>query len=234
MSKFELIESIRKDKGYVLFALIDPDSKNDKILDEILNKINNSIFDAVLVGGSSIIDDKLISRLIHIKNNTDLPLLLFPGSSNQVTNQIDSMLYLNLISGRNPKYLIEEQVESAIFIKENNIETIPTAYILLDGGTKTSVHIASNTAPLDMNDYKTVLSHALAGEYLGNKIIYFDCGSGSKRIMDYKLLNQIKKSVNIPIMVGGGIKKLEQINKFVSNGASYVVIGNVLENSSLE
>ena len=234
MSKFSLIESIRKKNGHVLFALIDPDFKNDKILNQILDKINNSEFNAILVGGSSISDDKLISRLIHIKNNTKLPIILFPGSSKQVTNQIDSMLYLNLISGRNPKYLIEEQVESAIFIKENNIETIPTAYILLDGGEKTSVHKVSETSPLDMNNYEMILSHALAGEYLGNKLIYFDCGSGARNIMNYQLLNRIKQSINIPIMVGGGIKRLEEINKLVENGASYVVVGNLLESGFLE
>ena len=123
--------------------------------------------------------------------------MLFPGSSSQITSNIKTMLYLNLISGRNPKYLIEEHVNGSMNIYENNITAIPTAYILLNGGNKTSVEIVSETSPLDMSDRDNVLKHALAGQYLGNQIIYFDCGSGAENIMDPSLLQYIKKYINI-------------------------------------
>ena len=114
-------------------------------------------------------------------------------------------------------------------IYENNITAIPTAYILLNGGNKSSVEIVSETSPLDMSDRDNVLKHALAGQYLGNQIIYFDCGSGAENIMDPSLLQYIKKYINIPIMVGGGIKSDKDIKALISNGASYIVCGSMYE-----
>lgn len=232
MNAFSEIEAIRKNKGFCILSLIDPDLKNDSHLYEIIKKSNNPTFDAILIGGSKIEDDNFENRVKIIKENSDLPLLLFPGSSKQLTKQIKTVLYLNLISGRNPKYLIEEHVEGAMKIKEFNLKTIPTAYILLDGGTHTSVQKVSKTEPLDMNDMDLVLSHALAGQYLGNKIIYFDCGSGSMNIIRTDLLKYISENIEIPIMVGGGIKSNDDIKSLIKAGASYIVIGNILEDVS--
>ena len=134
MNAFERIELVREKKGYCILSLIDPDLKNDPRLTEIIKKSNNKLFDGILVGGSSIEDDKFESRVNTIKDNSHLPIMLFPGSVRQLTSLIDSVLYLNLISGRNPKYLIEEHVEGAFKVKEYNLCPIPTAYILLDGG----------------------------------------------------------------------------------------------------
>ena len=157
--------------------------------------------------------------------------MLFPGSFNQITPQIKTVLYLNLISGRNPKYLIEEHVKGAMKIQKYSIFTVPTAYILLDGGNTTSVQKVSKTEPLNMSDTELVLSHALAGKYLGNKLIYFDCGSGAKKSMMPSLVKYISDNVNIPIMIGGGIKSKETIDKLIESGASFVIIGNFLESS---
>ena len=230
MSTFDYLNKIKTDNGFCLLALIDPDKKNDSRLDVILSKINCSSFDAILIGGSKIEDDLLEERINYIKSNTKLPLISFPGSSNQISNQINCMLYLNLISGRNPKYLIEEQVKGAQKIKKFNIEAIPTAYILLNGGNTTSVSDVSNTNPLSMENKDNVLSHALAGEFMGNKLIYFDCGSGSDNSMTLDLLKYISNNINIPIVVGGGITSYKQAHDFYNKGASFVVIGNALEN----
>ena len=230
MSIFNYLNQRKTDNGFCLLALIDPDKKNDSRLDIILSRINDTSFDAILVGGSRIEDDLLEQRIDYIKSNTKLPLISFPGSSNQISEQINCMLYLNLISGRNPKYLIDEQVKGAKKIKKLNIETIPTAYILLDGGDITSVSDISNTEPLLMNDKDNILSHALAGQFMGNKLIYFDCGSGSNNTMTSELLEYVSKNVNIPIVVGGGINSYKQAHDFHKNGASFVVIGNALEN----
>ena len=231
MNSFEKIELIRKSKGYCILSLIDPDCKNDKHLSKLIQKSNSSFFDGILVGGSNISDDKFEDRIKIINEKSKLPLLLFPGSFNQITPQIKTVLYLNLISGRNPKYLIEEHVKGAMKIQKYSIFTVPTAYILLDGGNTTSVQKVSKTEPLNMSDTELVLSHALAGQYLGNKLIYFDCGSGAKKSMMPSLVKYISDNVNIPIMIGGGIKSKETIDKLVESGASYVIIGNFLESN---
>jgi len=231
---FQELEQLRKNKGYAIFALIDPDKKNDPYLKPIIETINNGDFDAILVGGSSIEDDKIKDRIQYIKDNTKLPLILFPGSSNQITDNINAMLYLTLISGRNIKYLIEEHVESALTIKKLNLETIPTAYILLDGGNQTSVAKVSQTTPLSMDDYNNVLSHALAGQYLGNKLIYFDCGSGALNMMNTELLKYVSTNIDIPIIVGGGIRSRSDANLLIDNGASYIVMGTVIEENTKE
>jgi len=178
---------------------------------------------------SAALAEPLLIKIINEKSK--LPLLLFPGSFNQITPQIKTVLYLNLISGRNPKYLIEEHVKGAMKIQKYSIFTVPTAYILLDGGNTTSVQKVSKTEPLNMSDTELVLSHALAGQYLGNKLIYFDCGSGAKKSMMPSLVKYISDNVNIPIMIGGGIKSKETIDKLIESGASYVIIGNFLESS---
>ena len=228
---FDTLQNIVKSNGFGLIALIDPDKKNDLKLEKILSTINESSFNAIFIGGSRIEDNLYEKRLEYIKTKTSLPLILFPGSSNQVSKHITCMLYLNLISGRNPKYLIEEQVKSSEKINQLNIETIPTAYILLDSGESTSVQDVSNTKPLSMTDKDVILSHALAGQFMGNKFIYFDCGSGSANSMNLDLLNFISLNIKIPIIVGGGIKSYSQARDFSSKGASYVVVGNALENN---
>ena len=231
MSIFNYLNEKKTNNGFCLLALIDPDKKNDLKLETILSTINNSSFDAILVGGSRIEDNLLEERIKYIKSHTTLPLISFPGSSNQISEQINCMLYLNLISGRNPKYLIDEQVKGAHKIKTLKIETIPTAYILLDGGISTSVSNVSKTTPLAMEDKENVLSHALAGQFMGNKLIYFDCGSGSNNTITSDLLEYVSKNIEIPIVVGGGIKSYKQAHSFYKSGASFVVIGNSLENN---
>ncbi len=226
---FAEIEKKRVSKGHVKLALIDPDSKNDLNFEKIINRIYNSDIDGVLIGGSNVEEKLYEKRIEYLTSAINLPIMLFPGSSSQITSKINTMLYLNLISGRNPKYLIEEHVSGSMYIYENNIKAIPTAYILLNGGNQTSVEIVSGTSPLDMCDYTNVLKHALAGQYLGNQILYFDCGSGAENIMDPSLLSHIKKYVKIPIMVGGGIKSEKDMNMLISNGASYIVCGTMYE-----
>ena len=225
---FDLIEAKRKELGHFVFGLIDPDVKNDNKLKKIISHINDTC-NGILVGGSHISDDNISARIDIINNESMLPVLLFPGSWKQITRNINAMLYLNLISGRNTRYLIEEHVSGAKLIKKYNIETIPTAYILLDGGSQTSVQKVSDTKALNMSDYDNILSHALAGQHLGNKFIYFDCGSGAKNKINLELLSYINKNIEIPIIVGGGITTDNEIKDVVRAGASYVVIGNSIE-----
>ena len=226
---YEIIKKIKDELGYCKLALIDPDLKNDIKIHKIIKKINSSYFNGILIGGSNIEDDKYEQRVEFIRNNTDLPLIVFPGSAKQISKQIDTILYLNLISGRNPKFLIEEQVKGSMKIYNFNINAIPTAYILLDGGIESAVSKFSNTQPLSMNNKELVLEHALAGQYLGNELIYFDNGSGAKNKIDINLLKYVSDYINIPIIVGGGLKNDKDIEEVVDAGASYVVLGTYFE-----
>ena len=155
---FEQLEKNRKLNGTQVLALVDPDTKNDSKLPKIMEIINMSEFDAILVGGSFISDNLFEERIAYIKNNTNLPVIIFPGDSRQISKNASAILFLSLLSGRNPKYLIEEQVSSSSQIYKNNLETIATGYLLLKTDKKSAVEEISNTEPLDMNNVDNILS----------------------------------------------------------------------------
>tara|TARA_B100002052_G_scaffold233932_2_gene217061 strand:+ start:14080 stop:14817 length:738 start_codon:yes stop_codon:yes gene_type:complete len=228
---FENLELKRGELGTLSFALIDPDLKNDSKLDKILNNINQSEFDAILVGGSSIEDNKFEDRVKYIKSSTDLSVILFPGGSSQVSNAADAILFTSLISGRNPKFLIEEQVKSSLKIHNSKLEVIPTGYLLLETDKKSAVEIISNTNPIPMNDIDLILSHALAAQYLGKKLLFLETGSNSNYPVNNEIIKQINSILDIPIIVGGGIKNLKDAIEVSSSGASYIVIGSLIEES---
>lgn len=223
-----LLKILDKD-NFGFLALIDPDTKNDVILNQLIESINNSKFSAILVGGSSIEDDKYEQRLQQIKKSSNKPIILFPGSSKQISKNADAILFTSLLSGRNPKYLIEEQVKGVKLIKEYNLEVIPTGYLLLGTSEKTSVEKVSQTEPLDPSDYENVLHHCLAAQYFGMQFIYLENGSGSELSIDFELIKYLKSNLDIPIIVGGGIKKTSQIQEIKSAGADLIVIGTALE-----
>ena len=229
MKIYSKLELIRLKRGAVAIALLDPDAKNDDGLKKMVQLVNDSDFDAIFVGGSLISDNEFESRIKTVKDNTDIPIIIFPGSSNQLSEYADALLFLSLISGRNPQYLIGEHVKSAPVIHKMKLETIPTAYILLDGGVRSSVEIMSNTSPIPMNKHDIILAHALAGEYLGNKLIFLEAGSGAKNHAACELISIISKQIQIPIVVGGGVNTLEAAGKLVSSGANYIVTGTQIE-----
>ena len=229
MSTFLKLEKIRADRGAVAIALLDPDIKNDNVLLNMLQLINKSDFDAIFIGGSLISDNKFESRLEEVTKNTELPVIIFPGSSNQLSQHADAVLFLSLISGRNPQYLIGEHVKSAPIIHNINLEAIPTAYILLDGGERSSVEVMSNTSPIPMNKHDIILAHALAGEYLGNSFVFLESGSGAKNHAASEVVSIISKQLKVPIIVGGGINTSASAQSLVSSGAGYIVTGTKIE-----
>ncbi len=227
------IYSLLKENKCTAFALLDPDVKNDKLLKNHVDTINESGFSAILVGGSLILDNNFDERIKFIKKNTSLPVVIFPGSSKQLSSHADAILYLTLLSGRNPQYLIGEHVESAPIIKSLNIEPIPTGYILLDsGGDKTSVEVMSNTNPLPMNKPDIILAHALAGQYLGCKYIFLECGSGATKPASQEVINLLSQNLDIPIIVGGGITTPQQAQEISKAGANHIVVGTFIENGA--
>jgi len=229
MTIFSKIENIRESRGCAAFALIAPDSKNDIDLIKMVNLINSCDFDAILVGGSLIMDHHFEERINTISNNTELPVIIFPGSSRQLSAAADAVLYLSLLSGRNPQYLIGEQVESAPIIYSLGIEPISTGYILLDGGSQTSVQIMSNTNPLPMVKRDIVLAHALAAQFLGKQLLFFECGSGSSNHAHSELVSYITSHVKIPLMIGGGVNSAGSAGDLSLAGAGYIVIGTKIE-----
>ncbi len=229
MTTFASLEKVRLRRGACALALIDPDTKNDAHLGEMVNLIVETDFDAILVGGSLIMDERFEDRLKYIKSITTLPLVIFPGSSRQLSKLADAVLFLSLISGRNPQYLIGEQVQSSPMIHCLGLETIPTGYILLNGGSISSVQVMSNTNPLPMDKPDIVLAHALAGQYLGMKLIFLESGSGAELNASTELVKTIAQNLDIPIVVGGGVRSPQSASGLVEAGAGYVVIGNALE-----
>ena len=212
-----------------VLALIDPDQKNDNILDELIQSINSNNFSAILVGGSSIADNQFQNRIKKIKDNSTKPIIIFPGSSEQISQHADAILFTSLLSGRNPKYLIEEQVKGVKLIKEYNLPVISAGYILIGTSLNTSVVSVSQTEPIDQKDYEKILNHSLVAQYFGMKYIYLEQGSGANNPIDSNLVKFLKKNIKIPIIVGGGITKKEEIIGLKNAGADFVVISTILE-----
>ncbi len=229
MNTFLKLEKIRAERGAVAIALLDPDIKNDNALLDMLQLVNESDFDAIFIGGSLISDNEFESRLEEVTKNTELPVIIFPGSSNQLSQHADAVLFLSLISGRNPQYLIGEHVKSAPIIHNMNLEAIPTAYILLDGGVRSSVEVMSNTSPIPMNKHDIILAHALAGEYLGNSCVFLESGSGAQNHATSEVVSIISKQLKIPIIIGGGINTSTSAQSLVNSGAGYIVTGTKIE-----
>jgi putative glycerol-1-phosphate prenyltransferase len=223
-----LIKTI-KEKGSAYIVLIDPDKKNKDNIENLIEKGNKSNVDAFFVGGSLIMDSKYESRVKSIKDNSDIPVILFPGGVNQISSYFDAMLFSSMISGRNPQYLIGDQVISAPIIKDLGIETISTGYILIDGGVQSMVQVMSDTNPIPMNRIDAIIAHALAAQYLGMKLIYLEAGSGASKSIENNIIKSVSKTVDVPLIVGGGLRDPEVISDKVSAGASIIVTGTIVE-----
>ena len=232
MSIFQnLIEIIEK-KGSAYIVLIDPDKKNNDNIEDIVEKGNTSNVDAFFVGGSLIMDSKYEHRVKSIKSNSDIPVILFPGGVNQINSYFDAMLFMSMISGRNPHYLIGEQVISAPIIKDLGIETISTGYILIDGGVQSMVQVMSDTNPIPMDRIDAIISHALAAQYLGMKLIYLEAGSGATKSINDDIIKSVSKVIDIPLIIGGGLRDPEIVSAKVNSGASIIVTGTITEEDS--
>ena len=216
-------------KRKLLAILIDPDKTDLSNVALLSQKINDSPATHVFVGGSSVENNSIDDLIQQLKNEITLPILLFPGNPTQISDKADGILFLSLISGRNPDYLIEHQVNAVPILKKTNLEIIPTGYILIESGQETAVSRVSKTKPLNRKNPNYVLQTAQAGEMLGKKLIYLEAGSGAKQTVPLEMIALVSLNTSIPLLVGGGINNKKGIEKAYEAGADIVVIGTAFE-----
>ena len=219
-----------KRKGNKSFALlIDPDKVDNRSMENLVKLSVDARVDYFLVGGSLVISDYLIECVKFIKKNSKIPVILFPGSISQICSEADALLYLSLISGRNPEMLIGQHVVSAPAVKQSKLEVMSTGYMVIDGGAPTTVSYISNASPLPSNKEEIAVCTAMAGEMLGMKLIYMDAGSGAEKPVSTNMIKSVAASISIPLIVGGGITNPEQAYLDCQAGADVIVIGNAIE-----
>jgi len=224
---FNFCQSVQA--GKKLFSvLIDPEAFNSSLTQNLLNSIPEKTTH-LFVGGSTDLHNKTQEVVINLKKHTDLPIFLFPGDYLQITGSADALLFLTLLSGRNAEYLIGQQVKAVGLIKKTNLEVISTGYILIDGGSDSSVARISKTKPISQKNIQQIVNTAIAGEYLGCKLIYLEAGSGAINPVSPDIISLVKKNISIPLIVGGGIKTQTQIQNAYNAGANMVVMGTFFE-----
>jgi len=229
LTTFQRILNIKQAKGAGYFVLIDPDKWQSDELTDFAIQASEDGADAVLVGGSLLMSASFDALVRLIKQKISIPLIIFPGSPTQVSKYADALFFLSLISGRNPTFLISEQVKAAPVIKTLGIEAISVGYMLIESGTTTSSEFMSNTRPIPRDKPDIAKATALAAEYFGMKMIYLEAGSGAKHSVPETMIQEVRDYVSMPIIVGGGIRTPEDAYRKVQAGASFVVTGNVLE-----
>ena len=229
----QLVE--KKKTGKKSFAvLIDPDKVDNAAVEQLVGLAIESRVDYFFVGGSLVISNHLDDCISQIKTSCNIPVILFPGSPSQISRYADAVLYLSLISGRNPELLIGQHVVSAPFIKRSGLEIISTGYMVIDGGAPTTVSYISNATPIPADKNDTAMCTAMAGEMLGMKLVYMDAGSGAKRPITEQMIELVAKNIEVPLIVGGGITDPEKAYLNCKAGADLIVVGNAIEkNTSL-
>lgn len=214
-----------------LAILLDPEKINWDEWEITVQAIQSSPAHMILVGGSShstLAVDQLVQEL---KKAIDLPVFLFPGNSTQLSAQADAILFLSLLSGRNPEYLIQQQVDAVPALMQLDLEVISTGYLLIESGQVTSVERVSNTQPISRTDIDLAVHTAKAGEYLGSKLIYLEAGSGAKFPVPLEMVEAVSNAIAVPLIVGGGLRTLQEIQAAYAAGADVVVIGTAFEDN---
>ncbi len=220
----------RKKQGKKSFAvLIDPDKVDIDAIHKLVQLGQEAKVDYFFVGGSLVISSHLDECIQQIKATCNIPVILFPGSPSQVSSYADALLYLSLISGRNPELLIGQHVISAPFIKRSGLEIMSTGYLVIDGGAPTTVSYISNATPIPADKNEIAMCTAMAGEMLGMKLIYMDAGSGAKKPITEKMIEKVAKHIDIPLIIGGGITNPEKAYLNCKAGADIIVVGNAIE-----
>jgi putative glycerol-1-phosphate prenyltransferase len=230
-SIYKHIVSSAKTSEKLLAVLIDPDKMKLPRVPSFMSKVNQSIATHIFVGGSEVDEDATELLVEAIKKTTNLPVVLFPGDKLQITDKADGILFLSLISGRNPEYLIGQHVDSVSKLKTTDLEIIPTGYILIENGKQTAVERISNTKPIKRLAIDVIENTAIAGQFLGMKLIYLEAGSGATHAIEPIIISSVKRQLNIPLIVGGGIRTKSAMDSAFTAGADLVVIGTAFEDN---
>jgi putative glycerol-1-phosphate prenyltransferase len=231
---YQQLVSAKKNQQKLLAILIDPDKTTPDEIKKTAKKIKKIRPDWILTGGSLVSKNHLNKLIKKLRKHLDIPIILFPGNPAQISYKADGILFLSLISGRNPEYLIGNQVIAAPLLYHSGMDIISTGYILIENGHSTSVSYISNTLPVPRDKTDIALATALAGEMLGLKTIYLEAGSGAKKPVPYQMIQTIARNIKIPLIVGGGIKSKEEILKMWHAGADMVVVGTAFENGEFK
>ncbi len=227
MNTLTILEQLKRPNQ--IAVLVDPEKcQSETDLNTLAERINFAGVNFVFVGGSSVTEPQFNFVIDILSAQLKMPIVIFPGSSDQVSQKADAILYLSLLSGRNPDYLIGHHVQSAQKVADSNIEVIPTAYLLIDGGNKSSVAYVSQTTPIPRDKESIVRQTALAGKLQGKQVIFLDAGSGAHYPGPTALVRSVK-NLELPVIIGGGIKDIEEIKSLHEAGANVVVIGNKIE-----
>lgn len=220
----------QKAKGHKSFAvLIDPDKVNVEKITELTTLAMDASVDYLLIGGSLVVSNHLDEVVMQVKKECNIPVVLFPGSPSQLSRHADALLYLSLISGRNPELLIGQHVISAPQVKQSGLEIISTGYMVIDGGAPTTVSYISNATPIPADKNEIAMCTAMAGEMLGMKLIYMDAGSGARRAITESMIEKVSQVIEAPLVIGGGITDPEKAYRNCKAGADVIVIGNAIE-----
>lgn len=217
----------------LLAVLIDPDKFLLENTVAFIKKVNTSIATHIFVGGSSVDKDATENLVSEIKTHTTLPIILFPGDVTQITNEADGLLFLSLLSGRNPEYLIGKHVKAVSKLKNTTLQVIPTGYILIESGRETAVEKVTGTKPMSINHIQNIVDTAKAGQLLGMKLIYLEAGSGAEKALTSEIISSVKTELNIPLIIGGGIRNKIQLENAYNAGADLVVIGTAFEEDEI-
>jgi phosphoglycerol geranylgeranyltransferase len=217
--------------GRKAFAvLIDPDKVSDpQSLQKLLHMSLESKVDFFLVGGSLLTHDSFHQVIHWLKSNSQIPVIIFPGNNMQIDHRADGLLFLSLISGRNPELLIGQHVVAAPLLRKSNVEVIPTGYLLVESGSATSVSYMSQTMPIPYDKPSLAACTAMAGEMLGMKLIYMDAGSGASKPISQRMISTVRNSIDVPLIIGGGINSAEKAAWALEAGADVIVVGNGIE-----
>ncbi len=231
MKTFEYLLDIRRRKGAGFLLLLDPDKLADEDLRRVVEHAQESGVDAFLVGSSLMTRDIFEKSLGEIKKRANIPVIIFPGSLFQISSQADAILFLSVLASRNIDLIIGNHVHAAPLIRQHKLETISTAYILIESGKMTSAHFMSDSFPIPREKPEIAMAYSMAAEMFGMKMIYLEAGSGAISCVPKEMVQMVSKSLNIPVAVGGGIKNPEIANELARAGASFVVTGNFFEDN---
>jgi putative glycerol-1-phosphate prenyltransferase len=226
---YQQLCTARHQKKKSFAVLVDPDKTDHNSLEKLIALGIAAKVDYWFVGGSLVVSNHLEQIVVDLKTKSNIPAILFPGSPSQVTPRADALLYLSLISGRNPELLIGQHVLSAPAVKQSGLEILSTGYMVIDGGAPTTVSYISNATPIPSNKNEIALCTALAGEMLGMKLIYMDAGSGAQKPIPAAMIQAVAAQITVPLLVGGGITTPAKAAENCKVGANLIVVGNAIE-----